>query len=112
MSVRRDRDDGVSRAAHKVHADEEYCFRTEDNRSKANAVECSMDNIEYREAQTILCATDFCPAAVAATGRAAQIAQASHGKLELMHVIPLHKTPVYRNFGWQNDRDEFAAEAM
>ena len=71
-----------------------------------------MDNIEYRDARTILCATDFCAAAVAATGRAAQIAQASHGKLELMHVIPLHRTPVYRNSGWQNDRDEFAAEAM
>ncbi len=70
-----------------------------------------MDKVTFQHSGTILCATDFSPSSVAATGRAARIAQTSGARLELMHVIPFGAAPVYRMSGWQNDRQDVMSEA-
>jgi nucleotide-binding universal stress UspA family protein len=63
-------------------------------------------------AMRILCATDFSPSAAAAATRAARLAHACGGDLELLHVIPLRDAPAYRFFGWEASRRSVAVEAM
>ena len=60
----------------------------------------------------ILCATDFSAPATAALRRAAALAHAKGGGVELMHVIRPGATPVYRIAGWQADRHAVVGEAM
>jgi len=60
----------------------------------------------------MLVATDFTRASDLALRRAAALAQACDGELELIHVVPRRNAPVYRVSGWQAARRDMEAEAM
>jgi len=71
-----------------------------------------MDKKTSHFESTFLGATDFSAAAATAMERAARLAQARGGRLEIMHVIPSRATPVYRIAGWQGDRRDLVVEAI